>query len=57
MGAALSKVVFKKGKTAYKQKHESLFEIEATTIDGRTVRIGELVQGKKAVMIVNVASK
>ena len=58
MGGLALKVVAKKGKDQLSTKYESLFDIPTTDIDGNPVaRLGDLLQGKKCILIVNVASK
>ena len=48
----------KKGKEKLGTGHASLFEIPSVDIDGGQVaRLGDLVAGKKCVLVVNVASK
>lgn len=46
-----------KKKEALQPEYESLFEIPAKDIHGNDVLIGEVVDGCKWVLIVNVASK
>ena len=58
MGNLAFKAVQKKGKDKLDSKYESLFDIPATDIDGNQVgKLGDILQGKKCVLIVNVASK
>jgi hypothetical protein len=53
------KVVEKRGKDKLpKLKQQSLFDISAVDIDGNTIeRLGDILQGKKCILVVNVASK
>ena len=47
-----------KGKEPVSTIYTSLWEIQATDIDGKVIeRLGELVKGKKAILVVNVATK
>ena len=58
MGSLAFKAVSKKGKDKMATSYTSAFEIPVTDIKGhRSEKLGELVHGKKAVLIVNVASK
>ena len=58
MGALAAKLVFKKGKDKMTTKYSSLHEIPAVDIDGNHIeRLGQITDGKKAIIIVNVASK
>ncbi len=58
MGGVVQKLVFRSGKDKLGTTYSSLWDIPAVDIDGNTVeRIGSLVHGKKAVLVVNVASK
>ena len=49
--------VFKSGVEPVHSSAGSLFELHATDIDGNDVNLGELLQGKKCIIVVNVASK
>jgi hypothetical protein len=58
MGGLAAKLVFKKGKEKMTTKYTSLHEIPAVDIDGNPIeRLGNLIDGKKAILVVNVASK
>lgn len=58
MGGVIAKLVFKNGREPVASAYTSLWDIPCTTIDGLALeRLGQLVEGKKAVLIVNVASK
>lgn len=50
--------LYKRGKEALKTPYKSIHEIPATDIDGEHIeRLGLLTEGKKCIMVVNVASK
>lgn len=60
MGQALiAKAVFKSGKEKLAEAEgKTLFDQSAVDIDGNKIaRLGDVVQGKKCIMVVNVASK
>ena len=58
MGAVLAKIVFKKGSDRFDLgKYASLNDIPVSTLRGEQTTLGELGQGKKLFLIVNVASK
>ena len=58
MGGAMAKVVFKKGKDAFKTSYTSLNDIPVTDITGKEYEsVGELCKDKKLILIINVASK
>ena len=57
MGGVLAKVVFKTGDEDLPKKPRELEEIEITDIDGNIVRIGDIMESKKVVLFVNVATK
>ena len=58
MGALISKAIFKSGKDKLNSQFSSAWDIPVTMIDGKHInRLGEIVTGKKAVLVVNVASK
>ena len=57
MGALIAKAVFKNGDDEISCKYASVNEIPVTTLQGEDTQIGNLVQGKKLYMVVNVASK
>ena len=55
---AIASLIYKKGKEPVSTIYDSLWEIQATDIDGKVIeRLGSLVKGKKAVLVVNVATK
>ena len=59
MGGLVAKMVFKNGKdTLARAEQKSLLEISAVDIDGQLIpRLGNIIEGKKCVMVINVASK
>ena len=58
MGGMVFKLIAKTGKDKLQTKFTNLNEIPSVDIDGNAVpRLGELVTGKKCVMVVNVATK
>ena len=58
MGAALFKMFYAKtGKESLKSSATSLWDFSAMDIDGVEVNLKELCAGKKAILVVNVASK
>jgi len=58
MGGLAFKAVQKRGSDAVTTSFASLWDIPTIDIDGNKVeRLGQCVQGKKCVMVVNVASK
>lgn len=59
MGALVAKMVFKNGNDKLAEaESKSLFDIPAVDIDGNKIdRLGDLVKGKKAILVINVASK
>lgn len=58
MGGLASKLIFKTGKDKLMSKFTSLHDIPAIDIDGNEVkRLGDIIDGKKCIMVVNVASK
>ncbi len=58
MGGIVFKAIQKKGKDKLTSKYSSLHDIPTTDIDGNPVkRIGDIVNAKKCIMVVNVASK
>lgn len=59
MGALVAKMVFKNGNDRLAEaEQKSLFDIPAVDIDGNKVeKLGDLLTGKKAILVVNVASK
>ena len=50
-------MIYKKGKDELIITADSLWDLNAIDIDGNEVNIGELCHGKKAIIIVNTASK
>ena len=59
MGALLAKMIFKTGRDQMTEvEAKSLFDIPATDIDGNKINhLGDILQGKKAILVVNLASK
>ncbi len=58
MGALALKMVSKKGKDTLATSYTSLFDIPTVDIDGNPVpKVGQFCEGKKCIMVVNVASK
>ena len=58
MGGLIAKAIFKSGKDKLSSTYKSAWDIPVKTLEGKEVsRLGDLVEGKKAVLIVNVASK
>ena len=58
MGGSVFKAVSKKGKDKLVPAFSNLHDIPATDIDGKDyLNLGHVCQGKKCVMVVNVASK
>ena len=58
MGNVGFKLVQKKGKDKLGSGYSSLQEIPSVDIDGAPVaKLGDLLQGKKCILVVNVASK
>ena len=58
MGNVGFKLVSKKGKDKLASSYSSLLDIPSVDIDGAQVaKLGDLVEGKKCILIVNVASK
>ena len=58
MGAVVEKVMFKSAKEAVASTFTSLWEIGARNIDGELIDpLMQLVEHKKCVMVVNVATK
>lgn len=58
MGNLAYKAVQKKGKDKLSSGHQSLLEIPSVDIDGNPVaKLGDILQGKRAILVVNVASK
>ena len=59
MGNLSLKLVSKKGKDKLTSStYQSLFDIPAVDIDGNQIKnLGDILQGKKCIMVVNVASK
>ena len=57
MGAVIAAMVFKNGKEKVSTGFTSLWDISAVDIDGNKIeRLGSLCKGKKATLIVNVAT-
>ena len=57
MGAVIAKIVFKSGTEAVSTSYTSLFDIAAVNIDGQKALLGTYCTGKKAILVVNVASE
>ena len=58
MGAVVEKMLFKNAKEAVASTHTSLWDIGAKNIDGEMIDpLLKVVEGKKCVMVVNVATK
>ena len=58
MGAVVAKLIFKNAKENVASEAKSAWEISAKNIDGAMVDpLQTLINGKKCVMIVNVATK
>ncbi len=59
MGAILAKMIFKTGHDQMAQSEaKSLFDIPETDIDGNKInRLGDILEGKKAILVINVVSK
>lgn len=58
MGGLALKAVSKKGKDKLSTSYQSLFDIPTVDIDGKIIEnLGSVCQGKKCIMVVNVASK
>lgn len=58
MGGLASKLIFKNGKEKLTTAYHSLHDIPAIDIDGNQIaRLGDILTDKKAILVVNVASK
>ena len=59
MGGAISRIIFKHGKDKQlTSAYQSLLDIPVIDIDGNPVpRLGNLLQGKRCILVVNLASK
>ena len=58
MGGLILKAVSKTGNEWLQSNASSLLEIGAKTIDGPEIaQLGEILSGKKCIMVVNVATK
>ena len=58
MGSLILKAVAKRGHESFTSQATSLFQVGAKTIDGSEVaQLGEILDGKKCTMVVNVATK
>ena len=61
MGAVLAAIVFKSGseqvQISKENEGKSLWDIELTDINNNKITLRQIVKGKKAVLIVNTASK
>ena len=52
------KAIAKKGKDKLASSYQSVLEVPVTDINGKSYsQIGELLQGKRCILMVNVASK
>ena len=57
MGAVVAKLIFKNGQETVSSNYASLWEIGAKNIDGDMIDpLLKVVEGKKCVMVVNVAT-
>jgi hypothetical protein len=56
MGGVLSKIIFKTGYEDVDVKADCLWDIVSEDIDGQEVLLRDLVEGKKCVLVVNVAT-
>ena len=57
MGAVVAAMVFKNGKEKVSTGFTSLWEIGAVDIDGNKIdKLGTLCKGKKATLVINVAT-
>ena len=58
MGAVVARLIFKNARENVSSSAESAWEIGAKNIDGELIEpLGQIVKGKKCVMIMNVATK
>lgn len=59
MGGLLAKIIFKNGNDRLPlTEQKSLFDIPEVDIDGNKIeRLGDILKGKKAILVVNVVSK
>ena len=57
MGGVLSKIVFKRAYEDVSTKATCLWDIVSEDIDGEEVLLRDVVQGKKCVLVVNVATQ
>ena len=57
MGGTLLKLVSKNGSDSLSTKHSTLASITAESIDGVSASLGDLTNGKKCTLVVNVATK
>ena len=58
MGGLVMSAISKKGTEKISSSATKLHEISAKTIDGKQLaNLGEIINNKKAIMVVNVASK
>ncbi len=56
MGSLALKAVSKSGSDTIQCSIQSLKEVSALNIDGVSVKLADLMEGKKCIMVVNVAS-
>jgi len=59
MGGAVAKIFFKSGKDTFQQSsYNSLHDIPSVDIDGKEIaRIGDIIECKKCILVINVSSK
>jgi hypothetical protein len=58
MGQAIAYMVFKNGKESVSTNYKSLLDIPAVNIDGQKIeRLGQILAGKRAILVVNVATQ
>ena len=57
MGAVVAKIVFKTGTESLPRVPKQFNNIDVKDIDGRMLKVLDLIEGKKAALIVNVATK
>ena len=58
MEGVIERAIFKNGKDMVEAKHSTLWSYAAKSIEGQMIDpLGPSVEGKKCVMVVNVATK
>ena len=57
MGSVIYKIAFKNFEEGLAPCQRDLKEIEMLNIDGQLIKLGELMEEKKVIMFVNVATK